>query len=240
MVDRRTLIAAGIAGILVIVAVLGVALRHADGASRPFQQSNGVPPLEPVVRVRHGHEVCESGIALAQRVHRVQFVGQAPSGVAPELGIRVVQEGTGRVLASTPAPGGPFSVWTYSVPVPAIDDARPIDVCMTNRGRQVVDLLGLVVNDENGPFERVTPPQLDLVLDGRKVTGDVTMDFPYEGGPRTVLSLMPHAVARAASYRLPGFGSWATWSLLVLALTVVPAVLLRAVAAAVRDAAAER
>jgi len=114
------------------------------------------------------------------------------------------------------------TVWVGRVPA-----GRTVTVCLQNRGRGRVAVFG----DVDAAARTSTS-----FVEGAGTGLDVALDFQRRE-PRSLASLIPAMLDRAALFRAQWIGTWTYWLLGALVLLAVPALLVRAVRDAARDTA---
>jgi hypothetical protein len=104
---------------------------------------------------------------------------------------------------------------------------RTMAVCVSNRDRGPAFVYG-----NADAAARAS----SAYTNGKRTGYDLALEF-QRAEPRTLAGLLPSMFDRAALFRAQWVGAWTYWVLGVLVLLAVPALLVRALRAAVRDAA---
>jgi len=216
-------LAVGLVGLLVVGSL--------DRRSLAF--TLGVVPTTPVAELRGDRELCQRPVDAPASFTEVRLNTAGPVGAAPELRVEVRDAATGRRLARGVTDTGGGLVDGVLTPqevrakIPTVAGERQIEVCATTAygGRAAVyGNTALAVRGSRA------------YLDGRPLAFDVGLSFGREDR-RSLLSLAPEVVDRAALFHGSLSAPWLLWLVAVLLVTALPALLLVAVRAAVGDEA---
>jgi hypothetical protein len=228
--DRRVWLTA--AGVLAVLAVALLKTLVFDQRPEPYTGTNSVAARSVVAEASRGQELCVPALNLPPGTHRIQLnAGGGPDGSGPRPAVRAeVRHADGGVERSTlPARSDPGS-GPLDIPVTPRGGAHPtgVMVCVTPSGRLAVGgMLGVYTADQE-----VTP-----TVAGKPIGGAVAVWYlPEAGSSRSVASMIPRALARAAVFR-PGWIG--TWTYVLLYLLVVPFVLYGSVRLLARTAAGQ-
>jgi hypothetical protein len=224
---------------VVALGVLGIVI-HALIATRSEAQTLGVYVRTPVAALHPGDQACEGPVALAERISRVKFFPATPGfHPGPPIAITVRSSGSHRRLATGSLAGG-FNAHEpqFADLGPAVAPEQLVDVCFRHAGTSgTLQLYGDRYSAEQGagtPSSIPTNRNAVLSINGKQTGGDIEVIFPY-AHPRSLASLLPRIIDRAAVWR----PSWITpgvyWVLLALLVIGCPLLLTRALIASVRD-----
>ncbi|MBV9212733.1 MAG: hypothetical protein JOZ25_03705 [Actinobacteria bacterium] len=234
---RRLAIAAIVGAVVALAAGALTALAAVDGRRLAF--AGAANPFGRGAWVGLGTVACQKHIHVEAPFDEIvmQLVAFPPE---PRISVTVRSAADGRALARGDVPRGVAGGWQH-VATPTVSLSRGIpagrivDVCIRSVGRLPVGLFGsphvtagsshAAVISPHG-VERATGTDIRLVFARRRT--------------RSVLSMVPAMVRRAALFK-PGFiGAWTYWVLLAALLVAVPALLVRALWSADRGPLAER
>jgi hypothetical protein len=137
---------------------------------------------------------------------------------------------TGAALARGSLAGGypdvdrapEHTVWFERVPA-----ERTVAVCFENRGTRSAFIYG----DADAASRSTT-----ALVEGEPAGADLALEFERRD-PRSLASLIPAMLDRAALFRAQWLGAWTYWLLGALVVLAVPALLVGALRAAMRDTA---
>jgi hypothetical protein len=189
------------------------------------------------IELRRDHEVCQAPIPVPSggSFDRVLLSVGTDGRPGPELALTILAvdpdgaaSRSGEVLArGTLAAGYPDvdRQPRHAVTVDRVGDDRYISICIANRGRSRAYVFGDVDNAARTST---------AFLDGVPAGSDIALDFE-RSEPRSLASLIPAMVDRAALFRAQWLGTWTYWLLAALVLLGVPVLLAGAVRAASRD-----
>jgi hypothetical protein len=220
---------------LTLAGVLGLALAAIFG-ERSQAFTLGVTRAA-TTKVAPDGEVCQSPVAVpaAAAFDGVTFAVGTQQRPGPPLEVTVREADLtrpgaldGAVLArGTLDRGYPdvdrapeHTVWLQRVP-----DEQTVAVCIRNRGRHPAFVYG------NADIAARTSTAF---LDGQPTGNDLALEFDRRE-PRSLASLVPAMVDRAALFRAGLIGPWTYWLLGGLVLLAVPALLVRALRSATAE-----
>jgi hypothetical protein len=193
-------------GILTFLVVAGLGLAVLliaaanDGRSRAF--SLGVPDVGGVTTLTPTATVCERPIADPSSFRGVR-AWAAPGATPTPVRMTVSDAQTRQVLARgqalVPAAAGPFDV-TLTRTVAA---HRQLQVCFATAGGAKVALLG----------SSQVNPTVHLIVGGKPVATLGLSLVMLPDHPRSLLSMVPTAFARAALFKASWVGTWTFWVL---------------------------
>jgi len=223
-VSTAIVLAILVAGVL---AVLGVA----SGDKRDLAFATNVLPSQLGAAVGPGETACERAVHVDGEFDVLRLaVATFPPG--PETRVTVSRSGSRAVLATGSIRPG-FAT-SRRMTFPSVHLSRSVkaggyaDICLHVRGSKPVFVAG------HGGF-----PGNAFLLgrrgEERRLRTDLHFDF-LTTRPRSVLSQLPAVFHRAALFRADPIGAWTYWALLALLLVAVPALLVRALWTADRDA----
>ena len=214
---------AALAGLAVLAAAVVVLALTAATDQRGLAFTLGVEPLRPGA-LDPGHEACQREVAVAERFDAVRLFLGTYGAPGPRLTL-AVSDVRGRPLASGSLPAGYADNRFAAV---RLDRAVPGDVlanvCVRNAGaRRVALYVGRAADDQSF-----------ATYDRGYVPVDVLMEFSRPHA-RSALASVPAIFRRAALFHPRPLGAWTFWTLLVLLLTALPALLVAALRAADRS-----
>lgn len=189
--------------VLLAVVALGVIGLLATALVRdtPRAFTLGVANGAPVVTLRPGHSVCQRPILVPDGAgfERVRLSLGTFRRPGPALAVTVRSQG-GDVLARGGLPAGypdvdrrPSSV----IGLGHVPGGSAVAVCVTNRGGRRVAIYGNADGAARGS---------SAYVDGRPAAVDLNLSF--ERRPRSLASLVPRMLDRAALFRSAGVGVW--------------------------------
>jgi hypothetical protein len=181
------------------LAVLLIAAAN-DGRSRAF--SLGVSDVAGVTTLTRTAAVCERPITDPTSFGRVRAwaaPGAAPTPVEMTVSDAQTRQVLARGRALVPAADGQFDV-TLTRTVAA---HRQLQVCFATVGRAKVALLG----------SSQVNPAVHLIVGGKRVATLGLSLVMLPAHPRSLLSTVPTAFARAALFKASWVGTWTFWVL---------------------------
>jgi hypothetical protein len=209
---------------LVLLAVLAATRQS------PLVYSIGSGPGAAVAPLKPGDEACQGPLSPpADAFDRVviSLGTYFRPGEPVEVIVRDAQ--SRRVLSSGRLAGGYPDIAQapeHAVPISSTTLRAPAEVCVRNTGRRRVAVYG-----STGLAHRTST----AIIDGKPVSGSDLAVRLERAAPRSLLNRLPQAFDHAALFK-PGFvGPWTFWVLAAIVLLVVPALLGRALADALRD-----
>jgi hypothetical protein len=214
------------AGTLTLVVVAGfvalVALAAAD--RRGFRLGLNT---RSVVVVRPGQEACRTLIRPPQAgANRVDFWarGAGPDGAVPPVTVRLRKGRYSQLLAIARLPAR--RPGRQDAPVRgSVAGGRKVAACFTNLG-----MTDLLLTPRPGTPTRVVPARLTERVDN----ADVALEL-VRTPERSLLSEVPDVFERAALFRPGWVGAWTFWLLLGAVAIGLPALLARALRAALAE-----
>jgi hypothetical protein len=225
---RAVLVALGVLAAGLVGLVLAAVLHRT-----PRAFTLGVPSSAPVAAVSGGQTVCQQPIdvpagAAFDRVTAIVGTYHKP-GSPLELTVRDLRN---RVVASSRIPGGYPDI--ARAPVHFFRLGRTVStpriaVCLRNTGRRRVAFYGTI---------DLAARSSSAYLDGRPLHVDLNLQF--QRASRSMASLVPRMLDRAALFRFPWMGAWTYVVLAVLLLVGAPWLLVRALASATGEARTTR
>jgi hypothetical protein len=212
---RRATIAAALT-VLAGVAVL-VVLAATDERRLAFTLS--VRPSGVAAVVPPGVEACQRDVEVEAPFDEARLLYGTYFRPGPALAVRVLDHASGRVLARGALPPGyPDDRKATARLARAVPEGSRVDVCLRNVGQRRVAVFGGPASDNEPSYATVG---------GRPLRSDLGMELLRQH-PRTVLSLVPSIVRRAALFHPGWVGPWTFWVLLALLLVAFPALLIAA------------
>ncbi len=208
---------------LAVAAVLAGVAGVAGAQASRLAFTLGVSPDQDVISLAEGHVACQGPIDVAVPFEAVRFVvGEADGEEKPEVAVEVRSFPDGRRLGAGKLRDGYAEESFAEVRVGPVPEGGRASVCLRAVGAGEVLLYG-------GP-PRATRTSV-ASLDGVTRRSDLTLVF-LRGEPRSVLSLVPDMLDRAALWR-PGAPSGALLVVLMASAALgVPLLLGRALARA--------
>jgi hypothetical protein len=218
--------------VLLAVVVAGVAALVVVGArdERDFAFTLGVAPAGIAALLAPGEEACQWPVEAVERFDGVRTPVGTNRRPGPAVAVTVRRGPARETLARGRIAGGypDFEDQRFALDR-AVEPGQSVAVCMRNVGRRDIALFGQP--DEAKSDTAAT-------VDGRDAGTDMALVFTRPS--RSVLAAVPDAFERAALFRPAWVGAWTWWSLLALALAVVPALLALALRGAFAEADADR
>lgn len=200
---------------LAVAAIAGLlgaaALDRRDLAFTP-----GVPTIGAAAELEPKEQACQTNLAVPEAFRRVEFVPLTGGAPGPRLNVKLSDTKSGRRLARAKVPAGHPSDRPLRVDVGRVPAGRRIDVCVSNRGSDDVELAG-------GKSESVLGSP--LTVEFHEVEGWALSLRFLRGHPRPVLSQVPLIIDRASLFRPGLVGPWTFWLLAVLIAVAVPLLL---------------
>jgi hypothetical protein len=194
-------------------------------AERTFVASIPQPaPLfsQALIPLRASAPVCFFPAVIDTRSERAAFGVHTGQGRGEPL--RVTMSGPGYRFAAQ-VKGGYSGDGAVTVPVPRPAHDLAVRVCIENRGRRGVALLG--ANDR-------TRTPMTVTAGARPVDANPQLAF-YEARPSTLAGHLPIALRRMAVFRPGLLGPWLFWPLAVICVLGLPAGALWALRRAILD-----
>jgi hypothetical protein len=201
-----------------LVAVFGIAalLVAAGGNERSTAFSLDVAPTSPVATLNKGQAACQGPITVTDPFGYVtpwispfQPPGVSAVGAIPgaALAVTVRDATTNASLATGQVAGGYLTAIAPAVALTqTIPSGRRIRVCLRSRGPSTVQLLGAALANAAAMGD-------DGRLDGSDTTAMALLFIRRH--PRSLLSLVPAILRRAALFRPGWVGPWTYWMLSV-------------------------
>lgn len=215
---------AGLCG-AALVAVIALGLLR----SSTLVYSLGVARAVPVAALRPGQQACQGAIILPDGAafDRVRIALGTNRRPGPALEV-VVRRAAGRAPISRGQLAGGYedlddAPW-HVVPIERVSTTTPLAVCLVNRGKRPVAVIG-----NAGLASRTS----SATVGGRAIPGDISLML--ERAPRSLLATIPESFERAPLFKAGFVGAWAFWLLTPLVLLGVPALLAAALRAAESD-----
>jgi hypothetical protein len=204
--------------------LLGLAVfTFAQGRTLAF--TLGVPKGAPVAPLRPNDVVCQGPLAVpddAAAFDGVAFQTGTYRRPGPPLEVTVEPATGGRPIARGALAAGYRDVSVSSVEVGHVATRSPIRVCVRNRGVVPAGIYGAA-----DAASRTSTASLN----GQPLNADVSLVFEREHA-RSLASLVPAMLDRAALFRASWLGGWAYALLALVVVLGIPALL----ALALRDA----
>jgi hypothetical protein len=205
-------IAAGVVGLLIVTLVDRTPLAFTLGVTRGLVAAE-VPP---------GEVACQGTIVVPQdgEFDRVRFSLGTYFKPGPPVEVQVLDAASGRVLARGALRGGYPDIGqapTHAVGVGEVGARRRLRVCIANRGRAKVAIFGQLA---------VASASTSARLGDERLPNDLSLAFERE--PRSLASLAPAILDRAALFRADWVGVWTYLLLAAAVLLAVPWLLIRA------------
>jgi hypothetical protein len=201
--DRRVWwIAAGATLLTLAVVIVWLATTH-----ETYAGTNSVAVRSVAADVAAGEQLCVPGVDVPERTAAVRFGAFWTGSSRPELELRVRAGSAtriGRLAGGTEV--SPVTGARPDVPIRPLTRAGRGSVCLTPRGGAIrlggmLDLPG----DQRAP-----------TVDGRPLDARIALWFiPSAGEERSLLTLVPELLERAALFRPDPIGEW-TYVLLIL------------------------
>ncbi len=190
----------------------------------------GVPSNAAVAPLKAKQTVCQAPIAVpdgAAAFDRVvvHLGTYGRPGSPLDLTVRTAD---GRLVADGRLPGGYADNTRPSIRVGRVTDRSPLRVCLRNAGTRAAAVYGAA-----DAASRTST----AMLDGKPLNADLNLVFERDPA-RSVASLGPAILSRAALFRASWIGSWAYALLGILFVVGIPALLAVALRDAVGDEAA--
>lgn len=218
---RPVVVALVVLGAGLVALVLAAALH-----STPRAMTLGVKPGAPVAALNTGDIVCQRPIDVSAGAGFDvvdMSIGTYHRAGSPLL--VTANDLAGRRLAGAQVPGGYPDIGEQQAHHVRLDRMvtapRRVNVCVRNVGPRRVALYGDV---------DLAARSSSAYLDGKPVHVDVALDF--DRSPRSMASLVPRMLDRAALFRFAGMGPWVYVVLAALLLVAAPWLLVRALASA--------
>jgi hypothetical protein len=217
-----------VATVLIGAAVLALAATAALRDNR-LAFTLGVTSAGPVAELPEGQRACQRGVAVPPDggFDRVRLALGTYSRPGPPVSVTVEDAVTGARVAGGRLEGGYPDIGqrdSHVVPVGEVAEGRRVSVCVANEGPGRVAVYG-----NAGIASRTT----SLEVEGKPV--DLDMNLVFETDERATASLLPAMAERASLFRAAWVGPWTYAVLAALVLGAVPALLVRALAAAERE-----
>ena len=211
--------------VLAAVCVVGVAVVIVAAAldERRLAFTLGVQPAVVAAVLQPGDTACQGPIDVPADAATVRFLVDTGGVPGPPLAVSVrTSDG---VFGPATVAGGYRGRSTVEASPPGIEKGRRVALCVRNAGRRQVSLYG-------GASQASRTSE--LTVDGREATTDLTLVFE-RGEARSMLSALPDAIERATLFKAGWIGEGLLWALAVLLVTAVPAALVVALRAALRE-----
>jgi hypothetical protein len=203
---------------LTVAVALAALLLAAALDARPVAFEVGLPAVRLADDLQPGERTCRARIDAPADFDRIRLVTGTFGLPGPPLAIDVTDELSGRRLAAGRVAAGYHDNTTVEAPVGHVSARSGLRVCVGNAGETRVALFG---TPPNTPPDHVDDPG------ARPLPALVFVRQPAS----SMLSLIPDAFQRAATFKARALGPWTFWILLGLMVFAVPAALIRALAA---------
>jgi hypothetical protein len=183
----------------------------------------GVQPGQVVAVLQPDQTACQGPIAVPADARQVVF--PAATGSPHESPLLVLVRTASGVAGRATAPAGDSDRKIVNASPAGLKKGSEVSVCIRNAGSSPVALYG-------GPAQASRASS--LALNGRDTRTDLSLVFE-RSEPRSMLSALPDAIERATLFKAGWVSEALLCGLAVMLVTVVPAVLVAALRAALRE-----